>query len=107
MSFQLEFDTTATHARLAGELTIYSVAEIRQRYAAEMLEKCPDCCEIDLAEVSEIDTAGLQLMLLAKRKPGKTVGFCKHPEVVLRLIDLANLAQTLDDLLVMQAPQSA
>ncbi len=97
MSFQLEFDTTATHARLAGELTIYSVAEIRQRYAAEMLEKCPDCCEIDLAEVSEIDTAGLQLMLLIKKRAGVNTQFIRHSAAVLRLVDLANLGGALGD----------
>jgi anti-sigma B factor antagonist len=86
-----------------GEFTIFSVADIRTRLQEALTTV--DQLSVDLSGVTEIDTAGLQLMLLAKRKPGKTVGFCKHPDVVLRLIDLANLAQTLDDLLVMQAPQ--
>lgn len=86
-----------------GEFTIFSVADIRTRLQEALTTV--DQLSVDLSGVTEIDTAGLQLMLLAKRKPGKTVGFCKHPDVVLRLMDLANLAQTLDDLLVMQAPQ--
>jgi anti-anti-sigma factor len=97
MSFQLEFDATATHAQLTGELTIYSVAEIRQRYAAEIQQKQPGDCEIDLAGISEIDTAGLQLMLLLKKCPGVNTQFIRHSSAVLRLVDLANLGGALGD----------
>ncbi|MBK7000746.1 MAG: STAS domain-containing protein [Rhodoferax sp.] len=105
MAWETQINLQERTLSICGELTIFSVADIRTRLQETLA--VVDTLNIDLSEVTEIDTAGLQLMLLAKRKPGKTVGFCKHPEVVLRLIDLANLAQTLDDLLVMQAPQSA
>ncbi|MBP9712755.1 MAG: STAS domain-containing protein [Sterolibacterium sp.] len=108
MSFQLEFDATATHARLAGELTIYSVSEIRQRYVDAVEQKQPDSCEIDLADVSEIDTAGLQLMLLIKKRPGVNTQFIRHSSSVLRLIDLANLGGALGDpMLIDKSTQEA
>ncbi len=103
MAWDTQINLQERTLSICGELTIFSVADIRKRLQEALA--AVDTLSVDLSEVTEIDTAGLQLMLLAKRKPGKTVGFCKHPETVLRLIDLANLAQTLDDLLVMQAPQ--
>ncbi len=105
MAWETRINLQERTLSICGELTIFSVADIRTRLQEALATV--DTLNVDLSEVTEVDTAGLQLMLLAKRKPGKTVGFCKHPDVVLRLIDLANLAQTLNDLLVMQAPQSA
>lgn len=105
MAWDTQINLQERTLSICGELTIFSVTDIRNRLQEALAEV--DTLSVDLSKVTEIDTAGLQLMLLAKRKPGKTVDFCKHPDVVLRLIDLANLAQTLDDLLVMQAPQNA
>jgi anti-anti-sigma regulatory factor len=59
--------------------------------------------EIDLSEVTDIDTAGLQLMLAAKRMPGKTLRFVGHGAPVLRIIELANVGHTLGDPLVLAA----
>ena len=86
---------------LSGELTIFSVQDVRNRLLEALAST--DELSIDLGEVSEIDTAGLQLMLLAKRSPGKTVRFCHHSDAVVRLVDLANLAQKLGDPLVLKA----
>lgn len=90
-------DTTAPTASLhpVGELGIYTVSELRDawRHALNMHDEV----EIDLGGITEIDTAGLQLMLMAKRCPGKTVRFVNHADAVLRLLDLANLGGTLGD----------
>lgn len=101
MTWDIRVDTRQKQLWLSGELTIFSVQDIRLR----MLEVLADLDEltIDLGEVSEIDTAGLQLMLLAKRKPGKAIRFSNHSDEVLRLLDLANLGQTLGDPLVLKA----
>ncbi|OHC68147.1 MAG: hypothetical protein A2045_10700 [Rhodocyclales bacterium GWA2_65_20] len=81
-----------------GELTIYTVTEIRDRLLEAMA--MTDKIEIDLTGVTDIDTAGLQLMLLAKRKPGKEVRFTHHSAAVLRLVDMANVGLMLGDPLV-------
>ncbi len=78
-----------------GELSIYSVAELRTEWLAALHEH--DELEIDLGRIEEIDTAGLQLMLMAKRCAGKTVRFVNHADAVLRLLDLANLGGVLGD----------
>lgn len=80
---------------LDGELTIYTVSEINAALARAVLEH--DETEVDLGGVEEMDTAGLQVMLMAKRCSGKTVRFVNHSDAVLRLLDLANLGPMLGD----------
>lgn len=101
MTWDIRVDTPQRTMALSGELSIFSVQDIRDRLR-EVLGQI-DELNVDLGEVTEIDTAGLQLMLLAKRKAGKTVRYCNHSDVVLRLIDLANLGQTLGDPIVLKA----
>ncbi|BAL23183.1 lipid asymmetry maintenance protein MlaB [Azoarcus sp. KH32C] len=101
MSIDVKCDGSAARVSLNGELNIYTVAEIKASLA-DCMEHA-DRIEIDLFGVSDIDTAGLQLMLIAKRDPGKEVHFVNHPPCVLRLVDLANLAGVLGDPLVMPA----
>lgn len=101
MAWDIRVDMQQRAVTICGELTIFSVQDIRNRLL-EVLAGL-DEVSIDLGEVTEIDTAGLQLMLLAKRKAGKTVRFCNHADAVLRLLDLANLGQALGDPLVLKA----
>lgn len=93
MSSETQFDLSAKSLAVRGELTIFSVQEIQQQLLHSL--EVVDTLYVDLGEVAEIDTAGLQLMLLAKGMPGKTVAFANHSEAILRLIDLANLAHKL------------
>jgi len=104
MSIQVEYEEKTARVALAGELTIYTVQEIKAALGGAM-QKSNDI-EVDLAGVTEIDTAGLQLMLIAKRNPGKDVRFVNHPETVLRLVDLANLGGALGDPLFISALES-
>ncbi|MEF7616323.1 STAS domain-containing protein [Aquincola sp. MAHUQ-54] len=52
--------------RLDGELTIYRAAELKP-VLLDAVRRSPAPC-IDLSGVSEIDTAGVQLLLLARRE---------------------------------------
>jgi anti-anti-sigma factor len=88
---------------LEGELTIYCAAEIKTKLAQAMAQH--DAIEVDLSGVTEVDTAGVQLMLIAKRNPGKKVLFTNHTANVLRMVDLARLGHTLGDPLVLDATQ--
>ena len=104
MNIDMEFSGRAAQVALRGELTIYTVAEIKAGLAEAMAGA--DEIEVDLSGVDEMDTAGLQLMLIAKRNPGKTVRFANHPPTVRRLVDLANLGGILGDPLVIAAAES-
>ena len=54
-----------------------------------------------------MDTAGLQLMLMAKRCEGKKVRFINHSASVLRLLELANLGSQMGDPLLFSSQDSA
>jgi len=101
MNATVDYSGQGARVTLSGELTIYSVAEIKSALA-EAMGKASEI-EVDLAGVTEVDTAGLQLMLIAKRHPDCQVRFVNHSPEVLRLIDLANLGGALGDPLFISA----
>ena len=51
---------------LEGELTIYRAAELKPLLLAALPGTGP--LELDLAEVTEVDTAGLQLLMMLRRE---------------------------------------
>ncbi len=102
-------DTTACPARLtlAGEMTIYAAAELKPRLLGP-IESCAEI-EVDLSGVAEIDTAGLQLLILAKRQAisaGKSLRLAGHSRPVLELIELYNLAAFFGDPMVISAREA-
>ena len=58
--------TSITTLALDGELTIYRAAETRTGLLAALSDS-PEGLEIDLAGVTEIDSAGVQLLMAARR----------------------------------------
>ena len=62
--------------------------------------------ELDLSQVTEIDTAGIQLLMLAKResmKRGKELRIVAHSPAVSELMDFYNIAGFFGDPLVIPA----
>ncbi|MBS1191844.1 MAG: hypothetical protein H6R10_3636 [Rhodocyclaceae bacterium] len=101
----LDIRPGACLAALEGELTVYQAAALRGEI--ERLAREHPVLEIDLAGATDADTAGLQLMLMAKRLAGATVRFVNHSPVVLRLLELSNLARAIGDPLVLLSPRNA
>ena len=66
MTFHAEKINGLCRARIEGEMTIFNAADLKKDLL-EMLNECQEM-ELDLSEVSELDTAGLQLLVLAKRE---------------------------------------
>lgn len=56
---------------VAGEMTIYSALELKERLFGS-LARCVEL-DVDSSDVIEVDSAGLQLLLLAKRE-ARTAG---------------------------------
>ena len=85
-------------AQVKGEMTIYTAAECR-----DLLLQCLQSCreaEIDLSGVSDIDSAGVQLLIQAKRegaRHGKPVRLVAHSAAVQEIIDLFQLASEFGD----------
>ena len=87
---------------IEGEMTIYSAAQTKE----SLLSAMADCDEIEmsLAHISEIDSAGLQLLALAKREAAdrnKPLHFVAHSQAVLDILDLCNLAGVFGDPVVL------
>lgn len=71
-----------------GELTISTVAEIKARLSTALEQK--EHVVLDLRNVEELDTAGLQLLLATQRIGGKRVRFINPSEAVRQILALAN-----------------
>ena len=87
--------------RLEGELTIFRASELKPVILAE-----PPVREIDLSGVTEFDTAGLQLLMLAKRQAvatGRDLRLVGHSPAVMEVFDLLNVAAYFGDHLVMDS----
>jgi anti-anti-sigma factor len=104
MNIHIKHSENGAQAKLAGELTIYTVTEIKTALAEVM--GSVDDIEVDLSDVTEIDTAGLQLMLIARRHPGKDFRFVNLPPSVRHLIELANVGNALGDSASISAVQT-
>ena len=77
----------------SGNLTIYEAASLKDRFL-NIPAQCT-AIEFDLSEVVEIDTAGMQLLLLAQRESqhqGKSFGISACSPAVQDLIELYDLA---------------
>lgn len=90
--------TAVCQVALCGELTISAAVAVRD----ELLQALDtgDEIEVDLAQVAEFDSAGIQLLIAAKREAaqrGKKLRFVGHSRAVLDLLDLTDLAAVLGD----------
>lgn len=78
--------------RLDGELTIYRAAELKEALMQPLAHA--GVLEVDLSDVSEIDTAGLQLLILARRAAGERQGELRlsgHSAAVQEVFELLRL----------------
>lgn len=89
MATQIQMSDDGHQLTISGELTIYGVAEVKQQLWQALTSR--DELDVDLAAVEEIDTAGLQLLLMSKRIPGRQVRYLNHSPAVLQLIELSNV----------------
>lgn len=83
--------------RLQGPLTIYSAAERKPELLAGL--DAGDL-ELDLAEVDELDSAGLQLLVLAKleaERQGHRLSLCNHSAAVIEVLELSGLSAFFGD----------
>lgn len=87
--------------RLEGEFNIFTASATKEMLLAAIADT-PDAggVNVDLANVTEMDTAGLQLMVMARREAeacGRRLNFTDCSPAVLELIDLCSLGDQLGD----------
>ena len=92
----------ASTLRIEGEMTIYRALELKQLLLARLAES--SALEVDLAAVTELDSAGVQLLLLAKREARarqRELRLVAHSPQVLEVFELLNLTTHFGDPLLM------
>jgi anti-anti-sigma regulatory factor len=75
-------------------MTIYRAAELKERLI-DALGEADAVLEVDLSGVTEIDTAGVQLLMLTKREAdagGRRLQLLSHSRAVATVFELLNLA---------------
>ena len=83
---------------IKGELTIFRASELKPALLDSTLR------EIDLSDVTDIDTAGVQLLMLAKKTAQtaqRELRLVAHSPVVIEVFELLNVAAYFGDPLVM------
>ena len=93
-----------TRIEIKGELSIFTAADLRQQLL-DAIDTGSEV-EVDLSEVSEMDSAGMQLMVAAKREArhrNTHLRFTGHSPAVFELLELCNLSGHLGDPLLIQS----
>lgn len=92
---------------ITADLTIYHALEQKQVLLDALAAS--DELELNLSQVGEMDTAGLQLLVLLKReaqRSGKQLRIVAHSQAVSSVIDFCNMAAEFGDPLVIPAHEA-
>lgn len=93
---------------IVEDMTIYNALDQKNRLMSALAEV--DMLELDLSHVGEIDTAGLQLLILSKREAArlnKSVTIVAHSPAVRQTLDFCQLAAFFGDPVVITAHETA
>lgn len=94
-SSPVRYESRCVH--VDGELTIYTCGELKPRLLEELAAH-PDAIRLDLSHVVEFDTAGLQLLLTARRyasDAGRELSVANPSRVVADVLELCRLGALL------------
>ena len=84
---------------IEGEMTIWRASELKQALMAPFEQPEPGPIELDLSQVSEIDMAGFQLLLLARQMAdarGQRLRLSGCSDAVAALLALLGLVSRFD-----------
>lgn len=98
-------DEKTVQFAVEGEMTIFRAAELKAAMLPEIARAAQEI-EIDLSRVTEIDSAGLQLMVAAKLEAilrGKELHFTGHSRPVMEILDLCDLGGFFGDQIVISS----
>lgn len=87
---------------IEGELTIYTAATEKENLLSFL--QSDDELELNLSKVTEMDTAGLQVLILLKneaRRHQKTLHYVMHSKPVLEILEMANMTASFGDQVIL------
>lgn len=85
-------------AHVRGEMTIYNASALKDKLVGILDDR--RSLEIDLSEVTEIDSAGIQLLMLARKeceRRGRVLSLRARSDAVTETFRLLGLAACFDD----------
>lgn len=88
---------------LEGEMTIYNAVDTKSSLM-DALRKSKEL-EINLSKVTEVDSAGVQLLLMTKREAGKNdipFRLVNHSDAILEIFNLFQVAEYFGDPIVLK-----
>ena len=91
---------------LEADLTVYNAIDAKRQLLDAVLAL--KTLELDLSQVGEMDTAGFQLLVLAKREPqrlGRTLRIVAHSPAVREVIEFYNMVAFFGDPVVIPAAE--
>jgi anti-anti-sigma factor len=88
---------TAAALRIEGEMTIYRAAELKDALSEALRQAASEAraLALDLSLVTEFDSAGVQLLLLARReaeRQGQAMRLVAYSPAVHEVLELTGLA---------------
>ena len=109
MLIRIATDKGLRRLQVEGDMNIYSAPELKRQLLDHLGADAE--LEINLSQVGEMDTAGFQVLYLAKReamKNGKTLRLTSHSPAVLEVMDRYNMAAYFGDpVVISRAPRKA
>lgn len=96
------------HLALEANLTIYNAVDLKRQLLEAL--RASQGLDLDLSRVAEMDTAGFQLLVLAKRESqrlGRSLRIVGHSPAVQEVIEFFNMAAYFGDPLVIPAGETA
>ncbi|QEW08411.1 STAS domain-containing protein [Nitrincola iocasae] len=108
MDIQIQLDEQGRClAFLSGEFSIYHAADMKAKLL-EALNLCTEM-ELNLADVSEIDTAGLQLLVMVEQealRTDKRLHLTEHSAAVVDIMQLYDLTGYFGDPVLIKSKTS-
>lgn len=104
MTMRATTNGDVSHLVIEDELSIYTAAEQKDELL-QLLNDAKDM-EIDLSMVTDMDSAGLQLLILLKQEAeqqGKQLRLLNHSQAVFEIIELLDVSALLGDPVVIPA----
>lgn len=96
--------TSMTQVSLSEDFSIYSAAQNKEDLLGRL--ELSQGLELDLSQIEEMDSAGLQVLMLLKREAdarGKPLQLVNHSRAVVEVFELLDLAGYFGDPLVIPA----
>ena len=107
MQIEIEKQGQQCLVKMAGDVTLDDSLELKRKLLDAVSTSTE--IEVDVSQVSDIDTAGFQLLILAKREAvlrQKKFRLIKHSQPVVEMMVTYNLASYFGDPLVLPAKTS-